>query len=74
MTFRIFGSGLPEFGFENRAAMSHIMTPTHLVWPWQVWRFWRTQLRDMTVRHARERAALCAWIIEVEHELKDGES
>lgn len=45
--------------------------PAHLVWPWQVSRFWRTQLRDLAVRHARERAAMDAWIIECEHELKE---
>lgn len=45
--------------------------PPHLIWPWQVWRFWRTQSRDMAVRHARERAVLEAWIIECEHKLGD---
>lgn len=48
-----------------------ITIPAHLIWPWQMWRFWRTQLRDMAVRHARERAELDAWIIEAEYELKE---
>lgn len=42
-------------------------------WPWQVWRHFRTKLRNMEVRHARERAALTAWEIECWH-LPTGES
>jgi hypothetical protein len=42
-------------------------------WPWQVWRQYQVALRDLAVRHARERAALDAWIIECEHELKEQE-
>lgn len=30
-----------------------------------------TKMRDMAVRHARERAALTAWRIEVEHHLRE---
>jgi hypothetical protein len=30
------------------------------------WRRFRRELRDLRVRHARERAALTAWMIEVE--------
>lgn len=54
--------------------MSETTIPAHLIWPRQVWRFWRTQFRELAVRHARERAALDAWIIEVEHELKEAGS
>jgi hypothetical protein len=43
-------------------------------WSWQTWRRYRIALRDMAVRHARERAALDAWIIEVEYLLSGGVS
>lgn len=43
-------------------------------WPWQVWRHFRAQIRDMEVRHARERAALTAWEIECWHYLREGNS
>jgi hypothetical protein len=39
-------------------------------WPWQVWRHYQRVFRDMAVRHARERAVLDAWVVEVEHMLK----
>lgn len=35
----------------------------------QLWRSYRLALRDMEVRHARERAALTAWTIECQHHL-----
>lgn len=35
----------------------------------QIIRHFRCEMRDMAVRHARERAALIAWIIECEHYL-----
>lgn len=42
-------------------------------WPWQVWRHFRTKLRNMEVRHARERAALTAWEIECWHYLQENQ-
>jgi hypothetical protein len=42
-------------------------------WPLQMWRRLKRDLRDMRVRHARERAELTAWIIEVEHLLSGAE-
>ncbi len=42
--------------------------------PWRLWRRFRRDWWDMQVRHARERAALTAWCIEVEHYLADPEA
>jgi hypothetical protein len=41
--------------------------PSRLIWPWQVCRYYRTEMRDIAVRHARERAAFDAWVIECEY-------
>lgn len=38
---------------------------------WQETQRFRVNLRDMNVRHAKERAALTAWKVEVEHRLNE---
>jgi len=48
------------------------MTETAL-YPWQVWRRLKRNLRDMRARHAMERAELTEWIIEVRHLLSEAE-
>ena len=47
------------------------LDPTHLIWPWQVWRYYRVALRDLAVKHARERAELDLWEIECRHALRE---
>ena len=46
-------------------------------WPWQVWRhyqrYYQMLLRDLAVKHARERAALTAWEIECWHYLQESQ-
>ena len=39
-----------------------------------LWRRYCRDMRDTRVRHARERAAITAWRIEVEHLLAGGEA
>jgi hypothetical protein len=40
-----------------------------LIWPWQAWREYRNAMRDLEVKHAKERAAFTAWEIECWHYL-----
>lgn len=52
--------------------MTERSQPT-LVWPWHVWRHYRTVFRDLAIKHARERAALTDWEIECHYYLSRGE-
>jgi len=38
-----------------------------------IWRQFRRDHRDLAVRHARERAAFTAWVIEANHRLVHGD-
>jgi hypothetical protein len=42
-------------------------------WGLRFWRNYERQIRDMNIRQARERAALTAWQIEVEHAMRERE-